>query len=1107
MRCPVCQEETREGARFCSECGVALRHDCAGCGAALEPLDAFCTACGRSTALPTDGAGLPGSAPEAGHRQITVAFCDLVGSTGHASRLGAEDWSEVLRRFHRAAQPLVERFAGHIAQHLGDGLLVYFGYPHAHEDDAERAVRSALGIMRAVRDLNTQLEREYELELAARIGIHTGPVVIDEMGQRGRSEMLAMGTTANITARLQGVAEPGSIVISEATRQLAPGMFVTEEIGWRHLKGLAEPLRLHRVLESRAVRNRLAAARGRLTPFVGREREIGALFDRWEHVLAGEGRSVLVRGPAGIGKSRLALAFQERLVDDHTWLECRGSAHTRASPFHPTIELLERGLEISPRDTHEAKLRKLARGIEAAGFETPEALRAIARLLDLPVETPPPLGSPEALRHATIETLVAWVIASSRTRPLVLLVEDLHWLDPSSLALLGRLIEELRDNRILVLLTARPDFVPPWGEPPDSSVVAIESLRRGIARRLVVARAGSDRLSELTIERIVERADGVPIFLEELTRAALESETEGRSVAIPASLMDSLTARLDRLGPTKALAQLASVIGRTFSYRLLRSSAQLPEPVLRRGLEQLVATDLVLRDGEPPEASYTFRHALIQEAAHASLLRTRRRALHERVTRALERDFPERFASEPERVARHFDEAGLLADAILHYKRAGERCDERSASEEAIAHLTRGLELAAMLPEPERDREELALRVALGPALIAARGAGGAEVGENYHRARALCSEDASELLYILPGIYTFHLNQGELHAALDVAQEQLTLARRAREPGPLVRAHWSLGQTSCLRGDPGEAVRAFEQALAHLHPTRDRRLAHDRSDQAVSLRSWLAWASWLSGRADLAFARGDEAVELARRGGHPYSVAYGLGFDAVLHFMARERAAARERALEAAEVSQKFGFPLYLAVGRLVALWAASDRQSGRDAGEAQSADLFRQALGLLSGRGARFGMPLVSAALAEILQTAERGAEALETVRASLADAARTGIRFWDADLLRLEGELLLRETDLRRARRRLERAVVTARRQQAKLLELRASTSLARLWCARGDRDRARRLLEPIHRELSAHPETPDLRAATALLAPGRQESRHTPIRRESQRGSDR
>ena len=1088
MSCPICRAPTREGAAFCGQCGAELRPGCERCGAALQAADRFCGACGHPVAA---GSRAPVPTTEAEHRQITVAFCDLVGSTAHASKLDPEDWHDVVRRFQKTCLDVIQQFEGHVAQYLGDGLLIYFGYPRAHEDDAERAIRSALGMLAALTALNVRLATEHDLQLAARVGIHTGPVVVGDMGQSGRAEILAIGATAHLAARLQTEALSGSVVISHETLRLVQGIFVTEDLGARSLKGVTHPVGMHRVLQASGVRSRLALSRGRLTPFVGREQEMGVLLDRWQRVLDGEGQTLLVRGAAGIGKSRLLFALRERLLPDaHTWLECRGSLYTRGSPFHPMIELLEAGLAFTGRDTPAEKSSKLQRGIELAGFDARDALPPIARLLGLPFETAaePDRSHAHTLRDQTIETLTAWILALSMDQPVVLIVEDVHWFDPSSLDLLGAVFARSANRRVLALMTARPEFEMPWRDPVRVTVLPIDSLRRRQARELVEGSAGTASLSENAVERIVERADGVPFFLEELTQAALEAVAGGDALTIPATLKDSLTARLDRLGAEKEIAQLASVIGREFPQRLLEAAAEAPPGTVRGALDRLVSSELLLRHERLPDTSYLFRHALIQEAAYGALLRPKRRALHARVALALERHFPEKVASAPELAARHFDEAGMPAEAIRYYRSAGERDTARSAPLEAIAHLSRGLQLVELREPPEREREELALRMALGPSLIAARGPGDAEAGDTYQRARALCAPNAPELLHILPGIYTFHLNRGEMQAAFEVAQEQLAMASRAADPAHLVRAHWSLGQSLCLRGDPVGAMRQLGRAIALFDPARDRLLSHDRSDQSVSLRSWLSWATWFAGEPHDARRWGEEAVAIARKGGHPYSLAYALGFDAVLQTLLRDRVRSDTRAREAVAISQERGFPVYLAIGKIVALWAAAPASLQHDPEGKATVEGFRRAFGALTGRGSHMGRPLVAAALAEILRDLGQRSEALETIRAGLAYGDETGIGFYHAELMRMQGELAIQgesAADREGGEALLVQAMELARKQRARALELRAAASLARLWQERGEQGRGRELLAPIFDAFQQGFDMPDLIEAAALL----------------------
>jgi class 3 adenylate cyclase/tetratricopeptide (TPR) repeat protein len=1060
---------------FCPECGTAVPSDAGSC-----------PGCGVASSIGTPQERDRSAAAE--RRQLSVLFCDLVASTEHAARLDPEDWRELIRAYQRACAGAIERYDGHVAQYLGDGVLAYFGYPRAHEDAAERAVRAGRAIVRGIRDLRSVPEMERFPPLAVRVGIHTGLAVVGEVGGGRRTETLALGTTTNIAARLQDIADADAVVISEATLRLVRGIFVTEGLGSQRLKGLSQPVVAHRVVQGGGVRSRLAAFGQRRTPFVGRESQVAELWERWGRVRRGEGQSVLLTGEAGVGKTRLVLALRERLGSaPHLWLECGAWPSARASAFHPMVELLERGLAFTSRDEVGDKLRKLENGLGLARLEVPTALPLLSDLLGLPVPDEPGMAGmdPETRRERTIAALSAWMVALARSRPVWFVVEDLHWADPSTLELLGRLVDRVPGRRVFLLLTARPDFVEPWPDPTRFTRIDLGNLAPRPARELIESVRGATPLEDSAIEQILERSDGIPLYLEELTRAAVEAK--GPSAEIPATLQDSLMARLDRLGPAKELAQLASVVGREFSARLLAGASEAEPDVLRNELGRLVTSGLVVRRGDAGGGSYAFRHALIQEAAYGSLLRERRHRLHARVARSLEEHLPERAAMEPEILARHFDEAQMPLEAIHHYKRAGERETARSAGREALEHLRRALELVEALPRPQRQREELALLVALGPALNAAKGPGDEETGRVYLRARALCPDAAPELPHILSGLFTFHLNRGEMKAAYEVAQEQLELARRATDPGQRMRAHWSLGQTLCLQGTSPRAIEHLERALLLFQPTRDRLLSHDRSDQGVSLRSWLGWAAWLAGHPGRARAWAEEAVEQARSVGHPYSLVYALGFGAVLHYMVRERERAGQWGREVAELALAHGFPLYLAMGRLVALWASTP--ASMEAGRSEAiVERFRTALSSLTGRGNQFGRPMASAALAEILSESGRSSEALETLRSALEFAALTDIRYWDADLLRIQGEILLGDGSLAgrdSGERLLARALQTARAQGARSLELRAATSLARLLRERGESERARTLLAPICRSFPQELETPDLEAARSLL----------------------
>ena len=575
-----------------------------------------------------------------------------------------------------------------MANYLGDGVLVYFGYPRAHEDDAERAVRAGLDMLaRLARDfgaLNATLQVERGVRLAARIGVHTGPVVVGDLGGGARREDLALGETLNLAARLQGVAAPDTVVISDATRRLVRGIFVLEDLGPQRLKGIAEAVAAHRVVQPSGVRSRLDLAAGRLTLFTGRHAELAVVLEGWERTHEWRGQTVLVTGEAGVGKSRLVLALRERLADQaHTWLECRCSPYTQHTAFRPVVELIEQGLGFQAADSPADKIAKLERALELGGLTLPETVPLFADFLSVPLTAgyAPLQLSPELLRRKTLAALAAWTLALGEVQPVLLLVEDLHWCDPSSLELLGRLIEQSPTARVMLVCTARPEFASPWPARSNLTPLQLGRLTQRQARAMVAALSPGRALPEPVAELLVTRADGVPLYVEELTRTVLESgllvEGEGRweltapltELAIPATLHDSLVARLDRLSAPKEVAQRAAVLGREFPYALLAATAGLDEPTLRHGLARLVEAELLFERGEPPAATYTFKHALTQEAAYQSLLKRTRRDLHARVARVLVEEFPAQAAAAPEVVARHLEAAGLVDQAIAEYQR------------------------------------------------------------------------------------------------------------------------------------------------------------------------------------------------------------------------------------------------------------------------------------------------------------------------------------------------------------------------------------------------------------------------------------------------------
>ncbi len=700
-------------------------------------------------------------APEAERRQLTVLFCDLVDSTRLASQLDPEDLREVIQAYQATCAQVIQRFEGHIAQYLGDGVLVYFGYPQAHEDDAQRAARTGLGIVEAMGRLNARLQSEKEIRLAVRVGIHTGLVVVGEMGGAGRREPLALGETLHVAARLQGLATPDTVVISTTTYQLIHGYVACQDLGSHPLKGIATPAAVYRVLHPNPAHSRLdvAASRG-LTPLVGRDAEVALLRERWAQVKDGRGQVVLLSGEAGIGKSRLVQVLKAQVADQpHVRWECRCSAYSQNSALSPVIELFQRMLQWTNEDAPDDKLRKLEAALAPYPVSLPEVVPWFASLLSLPLpDRYPPLSlPPERQKQKTLEAVLRVLQALAARQPVLFIVEDLHWGDPSTLELLSLLIDQGPTARILTLLLFRPEFRPPWGFRAHVTPLTLVRLPQHQTEVMVERVAGGKALPAEVVEQVVAKTDGVPLFVEELTKMVLESgllreraerhELTGPlpPLAIPTTLHDSLMARLDRLAAVKGLAQLGATLGREFSYTLLQAVSSLEEATVQQALARLVEAELLYQRGVPPQATYLFKHALIQEVAYQSLLKSTRQQYHQRIAQVLVERFADIQGTQPELLAHHYTEAGLREEAVGCWLRAGRRASERAAYVEAIAHLTKGLELLATLPDsPARRRQELALQTSLGPALIATQGFTAPELGQVYARARELCQAGAA---------------------------------------------------------------------------------------------------------------------------------------------------------------------------------------------------------------------------------------------------------------------------------------------------------------------------------------------------------------------------
>jgi class 3 adenylate cyclase/predicted ATPase len=1037
-------------------------------------------------------------------RQLTVMFCDLADSTALASRLDPEDLREVVRAYQQTCAEVIQRLDGYIAQYLGDGLLVYFGYPQAHEDDALRAVHAGLEIVEVMRVLNTRLEQTRGIRLTVRLGIHTGQVVVGEMGSGARHEQLALGETPNLAARLQGLAALDTVVISAATLHLVEGYVECQELGMHSLKGVMAPVAVYRILRPNVAQSRLdvASARG-LTPFVGRGSEMTLLLERWIQVKEGTGHVVLLSGEAGIGKSRLVQVLKDHAAGEaHIRLECRCSPYHQNSALYPLIDLLHRTLRWQENEGSAERLKKLEHALGQYRLPLDETVPLLAALLSLPLldgRYPSLTLTPQRQKQKTLEVVLTMVLELTEQQPVLFIVEDLHWVDPSTLEFLGLLIEQGPTVRLLTLLTSRPTFQPPWMGRAHITPLTLTRLPAPQVEAMVARLTHGKPLPTEVLRHVATKTDGVPLFVEELTKMLLESglltEADDRyvlagplpSLAIPATLHDSLMARLDRLAAVKAVAQLGAALGRQFSYHLLQAVSFLDEPTLQRGLQQLVDAELLYCRGVPPQATYLFKHALIQEAAYQSLLKRTRQQYHQHIAQVLAAQFPEIVETQPEVVAQHYTEAGLIEQAIPYWQRAGQQARQRSANLEAVRHLAKGLELLAMLPEtPARAQQELDLQIALGLVLIDTKGRGAPEVEQTYARARALCQQvgDTPQLFSTLQGLCGFYRSRGVLPTARELGEQLYQLAQREADPTHRLEAHGALGGILFYLGEYAAAQTYLEQGLTLIDPTAQRALAL-RSNVTTGGTWCLVHAAltlWCLGYPAQALRQSQEALALAQELAHPYSLGLARHYAASLHHHRREAFAVQAQAEALLTLATAHGFPLWAGFGTCWRGWALALHGQGA-AGLAQ----LHQGMTAVLATGQELGRPFCLVILAE---AAGQGGQVDEGLRL-LAEALRALEESRRGDLLaeayRLQGELLLRQavSEAAQAEACFQQSLTIAHRQQAKSWELRAATSLARLWQQQGKQTEARELLAPVYSWFTEGFDTADLCDARALL----------------------
>jgi class 3 adenylate cyclase/tetratricopeptide (TPR) repeat protein len=1066
-------------------------------------LDAIAGLHRDTPAKPSVSDALPITSPppkdSAERRQVTVMFSDLVGSTALSTRMDPEDLREVISAYQKCVAEAVSRLGGFVAKYLGDGVLVYFGYPQAHEDDAERAVRAGLELIKAVAALKTRTE------LQTRVGIATGLVVVgDLIGSGEAQERGIVGETPNLAARLQGIAEPNMLVIAEGTRRLIGNLFELDDLGPQTLKGIAGPVHAFAVLRASSMESRFEALRsGRLTALVGREEEFELLVRRWSKAKTGEGQVVLLAGEGGIGKSRLTAALLEQLATEpHTRLRYFCSPHHTDSPFHPIIGQMERAAGLVHDDTPKSRLDKLDALLVRTSTSMPDSA-LFAEMLSLANDGRYPVIdlSPQRRRQKTLGALSSQIEVLTRSNPVLMIFEDAHWSDPTSLESLGRTIDAVRRLPVLVIVTFRPEFAPPWiGQSHVTSLTLNRLGERdvtGIIERLV----GNRQLPPDVAAEIVERTDGIPLFVEELTKAVLEAETDvaarrtvaavpSSALSVPVTLQASLMARLDRLGPAKEIAQIGAAIGREFSHALLASVARGNEAELGVALDRLAQAGLISRHGVPPQATYLFNHALVQDAAYGTLLREPRRILHARIAETLEGEFAELAESRPELLARHCTEAGLIEKAAMLWGRAGERSLARSALVEATAQLDRALKLIAPLPATASlRREQIKLQVAIITPLIHVKGYAAPETKAAVEQARVLIEqaealgeppEDRLLLFSVLYGFWVASFVEFNGSVICDLAAQFLALAEKQGGTVPLMVGHRLMGTSLVYTGDIAQGRRHYDRALALYDPAAHRPLAaRFGQDVRVAILSYRSLALWLLGYPEAALGDVDEAIKDARQIGEAATLMYALAHAAMQQILCGNYTIADAQAQELAALAQEKDSLLWKAFamtnqGAVLALSGVAS----------EAVQTLTSGMNAWRSTGSTLWKPLRLSHLAIAQAHLGQMDDAWRSITEAMNVVEASNERWCQPEILRISGELA-RKSDMAKAEALFDRALMIAREHQAKSWELRATMSMARLLRDRGKPAEGRKLLAPIYGWFTEGFDTFDLKEAQALL----------------------
>jgi len=1041
-------------------------------------------------------------------RQLTVMLCDLVDSTALSMRLDAEELTELIQDYRQRCAAIINHHGGVVARYVGDGILAYFGYPRAHEDDAERALRAALGIVGA-----TAQPSSNSTNVQVHIGVGTGVVVVGDLsvgthfsaaGTRSGQwpELEAVGSAINLAARLEALAGPGTVVVSEQTRRLTRGLFEYADLGHHSLKGFDAPIQAWQVIGESNVRGRFHALRvSALTPLVGRQTEMQKLREIWTAVQNRHGRAVLLSSEPGVGKSRLAEEVATHIAGRHClrlWYYC--STHLQSTPLAPLIRQLAFAAGFADGDDTDLKLQKLSSLIPPNVDGSMEIVPLLASLLSVPYETlyPPLQMSAQRQKHRLFQVLMHLLEVLASRRPVLLVVEDLHWIDPSTDELIGGLIDRLKQLPVLLLLTARPEFQSHWDNKAQLVYMPLVPLERNDSIAMIELLCANKNIPQPTVHQIADKTDGLPLFIEDLTRDMLElaelrradgaaSKPETRSaLAIPATLTDSLMARLDRLGSAKRVAQIGAVIGREFSYELLSKVTDAPEEILKEELHRIAQSGMLLRSRATDVLTHVFKHALVRDAAYSSLLKKERAALHARIAGVLVNDFPETANEQPELLAEHLEAAGEIDQAVPYLIKAAQLSARRSGFVEAISQLEKGLALLQAQPRSSsRTRQEMQLYVTLGDINAEYRGFSDIECGNAYIKALELCRElgDAPEIFSVLSRVGSFQITRAMFPQCRAAGEECLSRAAGQTSKPPFVMGHRLLGGTSFLTGEFNIARQHLEQALSLYEedetPYRGMQILYVQ-DQKSTVLCYLALTLTILGYLDSGLRAAEDSLRHSRSLGDPHTINFSLCFlAAVLHIRRDSRQALRV-ATESLELAQEQGFATWIGISQMIR--GASLAQNGNCA---DGLEAIKAGVNAHSKMAAGAYQPFGISVLIKGLIIGGRLDEALGALAQALAVGEKTGERFYLAELLRLKGEILAKKGELAEAESWLRQSIELSRQQKAKLFELRSATELCRILRTPLREVALLETLEPAYRWFEQGLDSLDMRNARALL----------------------